>query len=193
MTTDTGYNINEIAKIVKGELLNSPLTEIPVRHLLIDSRKLISPEFSVFFALVTKRNDGHKYIDELYEKGVRTFIVSEAPEDISIFADANFIKVKNTLAALQLLAAFHRKKFNIPVIGITGSNGKTIIKEWLFQLMCEDKKIVRSPKSFNSQLGVPLSVWQMEPEHELAIFEAGISETDEMDKLQAIIQPTMTI
>jgi len=190
---DSGYSINEIVKIVKGEMLASPYPDMSIKHLLIDSRKLISPDQSIFFAIVTKRNDGHKYIEELYEKGVRNFIVSETPENTGFFPDANFILVKNTLAALQILAAFHRKKFNIPVIGITGSNGKTIVKEWLFQLLCDDKKIVRSPKSFNSQLGVPLSVWQMEPEHELAIFEAGISETDEMDKLQAIIQPNIGI
>jgi alanine racemase len=193
MTSDPRYTISEIAKVIKGDTILFPLPDMPVKHLVIDSRKLISPENSVFFALVTKRNNGHKYIDELYEKGVRNFIVSEIPANHGKYKDANFIKVKNTLFALQSLATYHRKKFNIPVIGITGSNGKTIVKEWLFQLMCDDKKIVRSPKSFNSQIGVPLSVWQMEPDHILAIFEAGISETDEMDKLQAIIQPTIGI
>ena len=191
MTSGQEYSINEILKIIKGEIINISVPEIFVKNLIIDSRKLITPDNSLFFAIVTKRNNGHKYIDELYEKGVRNFIVSETPENIEKYKDANFIKVKNSLAALQVLGAYHRKKFDIPIIGITGSNGKTIIKEWLFQLMCDDKKIVRSPKSFNSQIGVPLSVWQMDSEHELAIFEAGISETDEMDKLQAIIQPTI--
>jgi alanine racemase len=193
MTSGTGYSISEIAKIVKGELICSSAGDIAVKHLLIDSRRLVSPDNSLFFAIVTKRNNGHKYIDELFEKGVRNFVVSEPIIDETVMKSSNIIKVKNTLAALQALGAFHRKKFSIPIIGITGSNGKTIIKEWLFQLMCDDKKIVRSPKSFNSQIGVPLSVWQIEHEHELGIFEAGISETDEMDKLQAIIQPTIGI
>lgn len=193
MTSGTGYSISEIAKIVKGELVCSSAGDITIKHLLIDSRRLISPDNSLFFAIVTKRNNGHKYIDELFEKGVRNFVISGTITDQAILKSSNIIKVKNTLTALQILGAFHRKKFSIPIIGITGSNGKTIIKEWLFQLLCDDKKIVRSPKSFNSQIGVPLSVWQIEPEHELGIFEAGISETDEMDKLQAIIQPTIGI
>jgi len=191
MTSGQGYSISEILKIIKGEIICISSPEMFIKNLIIDSRKLITPDNSLFFAIVTKRNNGHKYIDELYEKGVRSFIVSETPVNIEKYNNANFVKVKNTLAALQALSAYHRKQFSIPVIGITGSNGKTIIKEWLFQLMCDDKKIVRSPKSFNSQIGVPLSVWQMDSEHELAIFEAGISETDEMDKLQAIIQPTI--
>jgi alanine racemase len=193
MNSVSGYTISDIAKIIKGEFISSPLPDMPVKQLVIDSRKLITPENSVFFALITKRNNGHKYIEELYEKGVRNFVVSEPQTNVELLNEANFIKVKNTLVALQVLGAFHRKKFTIPVIGITGSNGKTIVKEWLFQLMCDDKKIVRSPKSFNSQIGVPLSVWQLEPDYQLAIFEAGISETDEMDKLQAIIQPTIGI
>ena len=193
MNSISGYTISEIVKIIKGEFISSPLPDMPVKQLLIDSRKLITPENSVFFALITKRNNGHKYIEELYEKGVRNFVVSEPQSKSEQLKEANFIKVKNTLTALQTLGAFHRKKFAIPVIGITGSNGKTIVKEWLFQLMCDDKKIIRSPKSYNSQIGVPLSVWQMEPDYRLAIFEAGISETDEMDKLQAIIQPTIGI
>ena len=193
MTSVSGYTINDIAKIIKGEFISSPQPDMPVKQLVIDSRKLITPENSVFFALITKRNNGHKYIEELYEKGVRNFVISELQANAEQLKEANFIKVKNTLTALQALGAFHRKKFNIPVIGITGSNGKTIVKEWLFQLMCDDKKIVRSPKSYNSQIGVPLSVWQLEPDYQLAIFEAGISETDEMDKLQAIIQPTIGI
>jgi alanine racemase len=193
MTSISAYSIHEISKIIKGEMVFASSPDMQVKQLLIDSRKLITPENSLFFAIVTKRNNGHKFIDELFEKGVRNFIVSEIPANPEKYNNSNFVRVKNTLIALQALGAFHRKKFNIPVIGITGSNGKTIIKEWLFQLMCDDKKIVRSPKSFNSQIGVPLSVWQMETEHELAIFEAGISETDEMDRLQAIIQPNIGI
>lgn len=187
------YTIEKIAAIVKGELVSASNRDAVIKQLLIDSRKLVTPENSVFFALTTKLNNGHKYIDELYEKGVRNFIVSEELDNSSNYSFANIVRVKNTLSALQMLAAYHRKKFDIPVIGITGSNGKTIVKEWLFQLMFEDRKIVRSPKSFNSQIGVPLSVWQIEADHDLAVFEAGISEIDEMDRLQAIIQPTIGI
>lgn len=187
------YNISDIAKIIKGELVQAPSPESVIKQLVIDSRKLILPDNSLFFSIVTKRNNGHKYIEELYEKGVRNFVISQEAVSIKSCSDANFVKVKNTLQALQMLGITHRKKFNIPVIGITGSNGKTVVKEWLFQLLSDDKKIVRSPKSFNSQIGVPLSVWQMDAEHELAIFEAGISESDEMDKLQSIIQPTIGI
>ena len=151
------------------------------------------PEKSLFFALTSKRNDGHKYIEELYEKGVRNFVIENEPANLLLLYNANIIKVKSTLIALQSLSAAHRKQFSVPVIGITGSNGKTIVKEWLYQLLNESKNIVRSPKSFNSQIGVPLSVWQMREDHELAIFEAGISEQDEMDHLQPIIQPTIGI
>ncbi len=187
------YSINDINKIVKGELILENNSNALISELAIDSRKLIVPEVSLFFALTSKRNDGHKYIEELYEKGVRNFIVEYEPSNLLLLYNANIIKVKNTLIALQVLAAAHRKQFNIPVIGITGSNGKTIVKEWLYQLLNESRNIVRSPKSFNSQIGVPLSVWQMRDDHDLGIFEAGISEQDEMDRLQPIIQPTIGI
>jgi Alr-MurF fusion protein len=187
------YTIIEINRIVKGELIQESDENSLITELVIDSRRLIVPEGSIFFAITSKRNDGHKYIEELYNKGVRNFVVESEPSNMLLFYDANIIKVKNTLFALQALAAAHRKQFKIPVIGITGSNGKTIVKEWLYQLINESKNIVRSPKSFNSQIGVPLSVWQMREDHELAIFEAGISEQDEMDHLQPIIQPTIGI
>ncbi len=146
----------------------------------------------MFFAIAGDRRDGHQFISELYKKGVRSFVVSQQVE-ISKFPEANFINVANTLEALQMLAASHRRKFSIPVIGITGSNGKTIVKEWLYQLLHQDYNIVRSPRSFNSQIGVPLSVWQMNEHHTLAIFEAGISKPGEMDKLEKIIQPTIGV
>lgn len=187
------YTISEIAGIVNGNLSKNNASDHHIRHLLIDSRKIISVENSLFFALVTRKNNGHKYIPELYEKGIRNFVVSALPDDHDIYLNASFIIVKDTLAALQTLAAYHRKQFSIPVIGITGSNGKTIVKEWLFQLLAPDKNIVRSPKSYNSQIGVPLSVWQIEPEHEMAIIEAGISEPEEMKILQPIINPTIGI
>ncbi len=187
------YTISEITQIIKGELIQECDRNALVSELVIDSRRLTMPEHSLFFALISKRNDGHKYIEELYDKGVRNFVVENEPANLLLLYNTNIIRVKNTLFALQGLAAMHRKQFNIPVIGITGSNGKTVVKEWLYQLLNESKNIVRSPKSFNSQIGVPLSVWQMREDHDLAIFEAGISEPDEMDRLQPIIQPTIGI
>lgn len=191
MMLNSDYQINEIVEIVQGEFYPGTSSRKTVRDILIDSRRLISPNHCMFIALSSKRNNGHHYIEELYEKGIRHFIVSALPQKLKFFEKANFIKVANTLEALQFLTAHHRSTFNIPVIGITGSNGKTIIKEWLYQLMRSDKNIVRSPKSYNSQIGVPLSVWQMNKSHELAIFEAGISETEEMEKLRKIIEPNI--
>jgi alanine racemase len=187
------YTISEITLIIKGELIQANDEKASISELVIDSRKLIVPEGSLFFALTSKRNDGHKYIEELYNKGVRNFVVESEPANLLLLYNSNIIKVKNTLFALQALAAAHRKQFSIPVIGVTGSNGKTIVKEWLYQLLCENNNIVRSPKSYNSQIGVPLSVWQMREGDELAIFEAGISEPGEMDHLQPIILPDIGI
>jgi len=187
------YTGLEIATIIKADLVSPDLEAISIQDILIDSRRLISPEHCLFFGLSTKRNNGHKYIKQLYKKGVKYFVVQADNLDFSDFPKASFFVVKNTLVALQQLAAAHRALFDIPVMGITGSNGKTIVKEWLFQLMQIDKEIVRSPKSYNSQIGVPLSVWQMNDKDEMGIFEAGISEPDEMDKLQQIIKPTLGI
>ncbi len=186
------YTIREIADIVGGNIISQDFNDQAVTDILIDSRRLITPGRCIFIALKTKKNDGHKYIDELYNKGIRNFIISDP--DIKLKReDVNCIYSENTLEALQKLTAAHRKRFSIPIIGITGSNGKTIVKEWLFQLLSKDKRIVRSPKSYNSQVGVPLSVWQLKPECELGIFEAGMSEPDEMGKLQGIINPTIGI
>ncbi len=185
------YNAASINKALKGELLQETgFSEIG--HLLLDSRKLIFPETSLFIPLVSPRRNAHQYIDELYRKGVSNFIISE-PVPLEKYPKANFILVKDTLHALHMLVAWHRQQFNIPVIGITGSNGKTIVKEWLFQLLEKDYNIVRSPKSYNSQIGVPLSVWQMQAENQLAIFEAGISQPGEMVNLEKIIRPTIGI
>jgi Alr-MurF fusion protein len=184
------YSLSEISEIVRGTITGSADGDKVIRDILIDSRQLISVRECLFFALVSPRNDGHKFIGELYKKGLKMFVVSK-PQSTDDYPEASFIEVENTLTALQALAAEHRQKFNIPVIGITGSNGKTIIKEWLFQLLSPDRVIIRSPKSYNSQIGVPLSVWQIDKQHQLAIFEAGISEPDEMDKLQQIIKPNI--
>lgn len=187
------YSIHELAEILKGELIRGTTNQSKIRDILIDSRRLISASRCIFFALVSKRNNGHKYIEELYTKGIRHFVVTSLPKDFNNYKKANFILVKNSLEALQSLCIVHRSRYDIPVIGITGSNGKTIVKEWLFQLMSDDKNVIRSPKSYNSQIGVPLSVWQMDSHHELGIFEAGISEPDEMNKLQQIIQADIGI
>ena len=187
------YSGNELAEVMKAQLLSPDAASIKVEDILIDSRQFIRAEKCLFFALSGKRNDGQKYVGNLYKKGIRYFVVSDKNFSASGMEKASFFRVPDTLKALQQLAAYHRSLFDIPVVGITGSNGKTIVKEWLFQLMSPDKKIVRSPKSYNSQIGVPLSVWQMNRQHELALFEAGISEPNEMDNLQMIIQPKLGI
>lgn len=185
------YSIKEIAEIIAATY--PKLKDSTISILLTDSRSLSFPEQSLFFALKTKTNDGHKYIKELYKLRVRNFVVSEMSPDFEKMKDANFLIVKDTVRALQKLAIFHRKRFNIPVIGITGSNGKTVVKEFLYQLLHTEFNIVRSPRSYNSQLGVPLSIWQMSDKNTLGIFEAGISQPDEMERLQPIIAPTIGI
>jgi alanine racemase len=184
------YRITVIAAIVKGKLIAS-YSDAEIDELVMDSRKTVVPGSSLFFALKGARRDGHTFITEAYRKGIRNFVVSEnVAYDLP---EANIILVRDVLDALQCLAAHHRSTFHIPVIGITGSNGKTIVKEWLNQLLDDHYKIVRSPKSYNSQIGVPLSVWEMDNTHTLAIFEAGISQSGEMDNLQKIIRPTIGI
>ena len=185
------YSIDNICKIVNGKFIQQT-EDGSISHLVYDSRNISFAEQSLFFALRTGTGDGHLYILNAYQKGVRNFIVNKEI-NFENLKEATIILVDDTLEALQRLASFHRAQFSIPVIGITGSNGKTIVKEWLFQLLQDDFHIVRSPKSYNSQIGVPLSVWQLETEHTLAIFEAGISQTHEMEKLANIIQPTIGI
>jgi alanine racemase len=185
------YSASNISAIINGNIHGNGDSNTIIKALLIDSRKLSNAETSLFFAIKGERHDGHAYLYDLYEKGVRNFVISTLPQNSSAFANANLILVNDTLVAMQQLCAHHRQQYNIPIIGITGSNGKTIVKEWLFQLMREDKNIVRSPKSFNSQVGVPLSVWQLSEEHDLGIFEAGISKAKEMKLLEAIILPTI--
>ena len=183
------YSGEELTEILKARLLSPDGVSIKVEDILIDSRLFIRSVRTLFFALKGVRNDGHKYIHNLYRKGIRFFVISDKDFPVSELEEASFFVVTDTLKALQQLAAHHRSLFDIPVVGITGSNGKTIVKEWLFQLMSADRKIVRSPKSYNSQIGVPLSVWQMNRRHELAIFEAGISRPEEMANLQTVISP----
>lgn len=184
------YTVNHIAEIVQAGPVKAD--GIVIEHLLIDSRRIVFPETSLFFAISGPRRDGHEFIEEVYERGVKAFVVKKG-FNAGRFKTAVFLEVPDVLAALQKLAAAHRSRFSFPVIGITGSNGKTIVKEWLYQLLHNDYSIVRSPRSYNSQIGVPLSVWQMNGEHTLGIFEAGISTTGEMQQLAAIIQPTTGI
>lgn len=185
------YTIENIASIVKGGFILKN-SNPSIEHLLLDSRRVIYPQQSLFIAIEGPRRDGHTFIRELYQKGVRNFLVSKNIPRENLDG-ANIILSRDSLGALQALATYHRKKFDIPVIGITGSNGKTVVKEWLNQLLEEKFNIVRSPKSYNSQIGVPLSVWLMNESHELAIFEAGISESGEMSNLEKMIHPTMGI
>jgi len=183
--------LNKIAQIVGANDSNVPSVEI--NWLLTDSRSLSFPVESLFFAIHTARNNGHNYIAELYQQNLRYFVVSEMRPEFEKMTDAVFLKVEDSLQALQALAAIHRDAFDIPIIGITGSNGKTVVKEWLYQLLHTDYVITRSPRSYNSQIGVPLSVWALSESTQLGIFEAGISEPHEMKHLQPIIRPTIGI
>ncbi len=187
------YTVTDIQNIIKAGLVK-PLIEGHIAYLLTDSRSLSFPEQTLFFALPGPRRNGNSFIAELYEKGVRNFVLNSNTEiDVNAFPKANLFFVEEALHALQTLAKYHRETNSYPVIGITGSNGKTIIKEWLYQLLHTHFKIVRNPKSYNSQVGVPLSVWQMKTEHNLGIFEAGISLPNEMALLQEIIQPEIGV
>ena len=190
------YTVERIASIVEGEIINSSNKDLVVRDLLFDSRLLVTPDNTLFFSLKSNRNDGCKYIDDLYEKGVRMFVVENSNSIAKIIEnkdDAAFILVDDTLKSLQKTAASHRENFDIPIIGITGSNGKTVVKEWLYQILSPEISVVRSPKSYNSQIGVPMSVWQINDSHDIAIIEAGISRPDEMRNLKDIIKPTIGI
>lgn len=185
------YSIEQICEIVGAERKGFGTKQ--VSWLLTDSRSLCFPRETLFFALTGRNNDGHRYIRDLYDKGVRSFVVRNLPEHLDQFDDTDFLVVKDVLKALQMLASYHRQRFDIPVIGITGSNGKTVVKEWLYQLLEENFRITRSPRSYNSQIGVPLSVWMLDDRSELGIFEAGISEPGEMRKLWKMIHPTIGI
>ncbi|MCM1035081.1 MAG: alanine racemase [Paludibacter sp.] len=185
--------LSEIASIIAPD--TRIVKDRNIVHLLTDSRELhTEPSETLFFALRTPKNDGARYVADLYAKGVRAFVVCQCSAcDVSAFPEAEILQTEDSLYALQALAAYKRSLYSCPVIGITGSNGKTVVKEWLYQLLKDDYKITRSPKSYNSQIGVPLSVWQMNEETELAIFEAGISQPGEMELLERIIRPTIGV
>ncbi len=186
------YSIHEIASIIGAKIVQRDAHASGVTHLLTDSRSLVDPPHTIFFALKGNGNDGHRYVEPLYRRGVRYFVVMETPQ-LDTMPEATFLVVDDSLAALQALAASHRRRFNIPVLAITGSRGKTTVKEWLYQLLKDDYRIVRSPRSYNSQIGVPLSLWELAPDTSMAIIEAGISTTGEMERLRQMIAPTMGI
>ncbi len=187
------YSILQVSEILNGKLHSPDFPENKqISSISIDSRTIFDPESTVFFALKSDRNDGHRFIPDLIQKGVTSFVVSDYTDEFARHTSCCFIVVPDTLKALQKLTAWHRSQFDVPVVGITGSNGKTIVKEWLFELL-RGRAVIRSPKSYNSQVGVPLSVWNLSAEYELAIFEAGISKPDEMQNLYEIIRPTIGI
>lgn len=185
------YTVDEV-KVIMDAGAEIARPEMRLSTMLTDSRRLTDTDHGLFFALKGRR-DGHLFLNEVYQSGVRNLVISDLQINKSAYPEANFFIVDDTLLALQKLAAHHRKQFNYQVIGLTGSNGKTIVKEWLYQLLFPDYNMIRSPKSYNSQMGVPLSVWQMNEHHTLAIIEAGISETGEMEKLEAVIRPTIGV
>ncbi|WP_162126987.1 bifunctional UDP-N-acetylmuramoyl-tripeptide:D-alanyl-D-alanine ligase/alanine racemase [Flavobacterium phycosphaerae] len=182
--------IRNIVSIIKANWVGQNDVAV-IDTISIDSRSLQNGANTLFFAITGPNHDGHVYIEELITKGVQHFVVTHIPENA--LGKANFLVVENTLEALQKFAAYYRSLFEFPIIGITGSNGKTIIKEWLNFLLGPDFNIIRSPKSYNSQVGVPLSILGINEKHNLGIFEAGISMTNEMEKLQKIIRPTIGI
>ncbi len=188
------YTIEKITTLIGARRIGH--ADARIGWLLTDSRSLCFPEETLFFALRSQRNDGHRYIDDLYRRGVRNFVV-ESNFQFSIFnsqfPDANFLVVPSPLEALQRLAERHRDEFDIPVVGITGSNGKTMVKEWLYQILSPQMTVTRSPRSYNSQIGVPLSVWLLNEQTEVGVFEAGISQPGEMQSLHDIIQPTIGV
>ena len=184
----------DLPALTGGSLLQLPAAAAAIQRLLLDSRRIETPADSLFFALRGPQHDGHRYLPELYRAGVRQFMVeagADLPGGLADYPEAGFVAVPEALAALQTLAAHYRQQFTLPVFGITGSNGKTIVKEWLAQLLSSDELICKSPRSYNSQVGVPLSVWELTVQHTLGIFEAGISEPGEMARLARVIQPTL--
>lgn len=186
------YTIEKVTTLIGARRYGD--RDCNIGFILTDSRSLCFPEETLFFALKSERNDGQNYIPELYRRGVRNFVVTKVPKGYaSDYPDANFLKVVNALEALQRLAERHRDEFNIPIVGITGSNGKTIVKEWLYQLLSPGMYVTRSPRSYNSQIGVPLSVWLMNEQTDIGVFEAGISQPGEMLALRDMIQPTIAV
>jgi len=186
------YSFLDISRILKSKIENKDKV-LFINYVVYDSRKIIFPEYSLFFAIKTGKDDGHRYIANAYQKGVKAFVIEDTGFPFTKFPKAQFIIVENSVSAMQQLASYHRKNFDIPVVGITGSNGKTILKEWLYFLLNDSFNIVRSPGSYNSRIGVPLSIFKINKNHNLALIEAGISKRGEMSSLQKIIKPTTGI
>jgi len=186
------YNLSAIGDIIRPKRAKWRNKNLEISQLAYDSRKLADAPNSLFFALKNVR-DGHDFIADAYRKGIRNFVVSRPDVDVESLDETNFLWVDDVLAALQTLAAHHRQRFAKPLIGITGSNGKTVVKEWLAQLLQGEKKVYQSPKSYNSQLGVALSLWHLSEDDDLAIIEAGISRPGEMEALEAMIRPEIGI
>lgn len=186
-------SINEILKICNAEFVAETNAATPISQIVTDSRHIANNENMLFVTIKGLNHNGHDFLKEVYEKGIRNFLVSELPAETKDFKNCNILKTTDTVKALQEIAATYRNKFDIPVLAITGSNGKTMVKEWLYQLLSSDYNIVRSPKSYNSQIGVPLSIFNLSSSNNFAIFEAGISLRGEMEKLEKIISPTAGI
>jgi len=182
---------SDIARITNGKLVGPP--DLPANEFVTDSRQLSYTEGLVFFAISGKNHDGHMFINTLYQKGILIFVVERLPEDHKSYSNAAFVITENTIGALQALATWKRKTFKSPVIAVTGSAGKTIVKEWLADILGLTTSVIRSPKSYNSQIGVPLSVLKLDDKYKLGIFEAGISMAGEMEKLQKIIDPEIGV
>jgi alanine racemase len=185
------FSANQVASILSAKLIGKQANSFS--NIITDSRTAGFTAQALFVAIKGERHNGHIYIKELYQQGCRCFLVSEEHAYYKELSDASFLVVEDTLLALQQLAAYKRSLFKIPVVGITGSNGKTIVKEWLWQLLSADYNICKNPKSYNSQIGVPLSVWQLNEQNNFGLFEAGISLPNEMEKLETIIKPTIGI
>ncbi|MBO6059263.1 MAG: alanine racemase, partial [Bacteroidaceae bacterium] len=183
--------VSTIASLIGARQVGE--ADININWLLTDSRSLCFPESTLFFAIRTPRGDGHRYIQDLYSRGVRAFVVEEIPDITASSGECAFLQVENSLVALQRLAERKREEYDIPIIGITGSNGKTTVKEWLYQMLSPDMTVTRSPRSYNSQIGVPLSVWGLWEKSQIGIFEAAISQPGEMEALERIIQPTIGV
>jgi alanine racemase len=183
---------SQLERILKGKTVFT-FEDRGITSLSIDSRKATATPGTLFFAIAGERHNAHRFIHELYQRGIRQFVVEQKVDSVEQLPEANIIQVSSSIQALQRLVAFHRSQFSIPVVGITGSNGKTIIKEWLFQMLSKKLNVVKNPGSYNSQVGVPLSVWQIQSHHQIGIFEAGISRPDEMQNLAQVIQPTIGI
>ncbi len=182
---------SDIAEIINGKLIGP--SDLLVTEIVTDSRQLSYTEGLVFIAISGKNHDGHQFIKNLYQTGIRIFVVERLPDEPERYSGAAFIITKNTVEALQLLASYKRKAFKSPVIAVTGSAGKTVVKEWLADILGLTTSVIRSPKSYNSQIGVPLSVWKLDEKYKLGIFEAGISLPGEMDKLQKVIDPDIGV